>query len=326
MIIRQVAAPAKAAKKEKVVVVAEPVEIAAPAVKETTAKKTKETKKKTATKTAVVEEVIVVAPVVKATKKSAAKAVAAPVEVPAPAPVAVAPKAPAAPTKKTAKAAVVPVAAPSAPVAKKTNKKAAKNDEAVDDGNWLTVPTKSDKKKTKEDGGSAVATKTSSTATTPEKTSKQLKDQSNKAKKEASAAANSPAVETVQTVAPASVAAAASAVPFVEKTPYIVHTVDLASLPSVVAQFPNNGSNTGFEYLLPALNDDRKQADLISKIEEAIGDVVVKPLPPIFRPVSSAFKQQQAFESSGGQLHEKSDDQKLIENNSGVAFDELAGN
>lgn len=98
----------------------------------------------------------------------------------------------------------------------------------------------------------------------------------------------------------------------VERAPIIVHTVDLASLPAVAAKFSSASGGApvaGFEYYIPALapsatsaaaaaDADRKTADLIEKIEEAIVDVVVAP------------KQQHLFDVLNAVAAEKADAEK----------------
>lgn len=211
--------------------------------------------------------------------------------------------------KKAAKAAPVPVVTPSK-AAKKQPKPAEKLTKEkkpadADDNGWWTVPTKSDKKKVRD-----VTTVVENVEKSPEKTNtKLLKDQANKVRKEAGVAA------VVAKPAPAAVPAA----------PAVAYAAPVERAPTIpIIPTPITASTKGFEYVVAALNVDKKTADIIEKIEEAIIDEVVAPVkskPTAQRIIDNKRSTKAALDSELSS--EKIDQIKEVESN--VAFDELGG-
>lgn len=167
---------------------------------------------------------------------------------------------------------------------------AQKKPDDFDDGSWFTVPTKSEKKKTKlEDvSGSpkveSIRIEQSTVAKKNAKNSKQLKDQANKSKKEAEDAA-------------------ATKVLKVEKI--ITAPVETETVPKTMSIVLNE--------------EDKQTAEIIEKIHEAIADVVIEPVVVQKQIVSKSISKKIVADRE-----EKVDEIKPVETN--VAFDELAGN
>lgn len=158
-----------------------------------------------------------------------------------------------------------------------------------DDGNWFTVPTKNEKKKSKTDD--------LSNSPKPEKiepsivdkknarNAKQLKDQANKSKKEAEDAAIKELKSVEQPIEP------------VEPVP--------------AAPLTKPKSNIIDE-------EEKETAEIIEKIQEAIVDVVIEPVIAKKDIVSKSISKKIIADRE-----EKVDEIKPVESN--VAFDELAG-
>lgn len=167
---------------------------------------------------------------------------------------------------------------------------AQKKPDDFDDGSWFTVPTKSEKKKTKLED---VTSSPKSESTRIEqsivekknaKNSKQLKDQANKSKKEAEDAAATKVLKTVEKI---------------------------ISVPVITEVVPTPKSIV--------LNEEDKQtAEIIEKIHEAIVDVVIEPVVVQKEIVSKSISKKIVADRE-----EKIDEIKPVETN--VAFDELAG-
>lgn len=179
-----------------------------------------------------------------------------------------------------------------------------KKPDDYDDGNWLTVKSsKTDKKKKIEDVSSTDKTnleKTSEKTTTNanQKNSKQLKDIANKVKKEeAAAAASSVSIVQVENKVQ------------VEEKPII--TVPFAPVPTTPTK--------GFEYIVAAVVD-KKTAEIIEKIEEAIIDVADTPVILEQNKFTPVAKLKAHIDDD---VTEKNDEIKAVETN--VAFDELGG-
>lgn len=237
------------------------------------------------------EEVAKKSPVKEVVKKAAAAPVVA--------------ATPAKKDKKATKAAPVAVVTPSKTAKKqpKAAEKLPKEKKPADaEDGWWTVPTKSEKKKVRD-----VTTVVDNVEKSPEKTNtKLLKDQANKVRKEAGVSA--------VVVKPAPAAA-----------PAIVYAAPVERAPTIpIIPTPITASTKGFEYVVAALNVDKKTADIIEKIEEAIIDEVVAPVkskPATQRIIDNKRSTKAALDSELSS--EKIDQIKEVASN--VAFDELGG-